>query len=191
MAAPQVHIKKSGAWKGLASSTGAYVKVGSVWKTVSKIHVKVSGAWKLAYQAIEYTLKLPTSTWENHNERLAGTGYCATGFECLTTGRFRKITGSGGTSNVTDCWIHETAIGEITGSDYEAQLSGVSTSGLTIERDFPAYSVYYDLGSPRYHDLSRTSAGLGTGSGTLTIREVANTSNSVSMTYSLQAQLTL
>lgn len=192
MAAPNTHVKVSSAWKQV---NGLHVKVSGSWKAVQNAYVKVSGSWKLAYSAISYVLKLPTSTWQVHNSRLTSTGYCATGFRCRITGRLDKIDSTGGfTTAQTDTWIHESAIGSITGSDYEAAISSVSTtlSGGTQEENFPTEDgTYYGLGTERAVDLSRTTTGITSSTGTLTIREVAVPANSVTVNYSLEAQLTL
>jgi hypothetical protein len=192
MAAPQIHVKVGGFWKGLKVSEALKVKVGGTWKNVTNAYVRVGGAWKLAYASIDYTLGLPASTWNIHNERLVGTAYCAAGFSCRTTGRLTEYNGNGTESDVLDSWIHETAIGNITGSDYEAQLSGMGslTGGGSIEENFPAYNNYYGLGTERNLKISRTTAGTSELNGTLTVREVANTANNVSVTFDLDAFLT-
>lgn len=80
-------------------------------------------------------------------------------------------------------WIDNNTAG--VGSDYEVQLT--KTTGTTPTG--PTLATYHALSSTRTWTITRVPTGTTSFTGTLTVREIADTSNTVSCTVTISAQV--
>lgn len=81
-------------------------------------------------------------------------------------------------------WIDD---GGATASDYEVRLSVTSSSG-TATFSGPALGSFHTLSTTRQYTWTKTVVGSFQWNGTMTIREIADTSNSVSATVSISIE---
>lgn len=107
-----------------------------------------------------------------------GTGTVTVGVRTLTTGDVQEINFSGAwaSQNSGVEWIDD--FGGGSSSDYEVQMAQSSfVGGGTFSG--PTLSQFHTISQTRQWTLSRSTQGTSTWNGTMTIREIANTSNSV------------
>ncbi len=109
------------------------------------------------------------------------------GVRVLTTGAVQEI--------IVDTWTSQNAgvewingfFGSDVASNYEVQLAGSFTTGSgTISG--PTLSSYHTISTTRQWTLTRTLVGIATWEGTMTIREIADTSNNVSASVFLNVE---
>lgn len=113
-----------------------------------------------------------------------GSGTVTVGVRVLTNGQVQEINFSGSwvAQNPGVEWIDD---GGATSSSYEVQLTGTLTGGGTLSG--PALSSFHTINATRQWTVSRDVQGSSTFSGNMTIREIANTSNSVSAVVIMSA----
>jgi hypothetical protein len=170
-------IKHAGAWRTI---DGVEVRHSGSWRDVKTIEVRHSGAWRTVYNS--ETLALPTS--------ISSTGIDTTvpysalaGVKVDTNGYMYRIVGNAWSQvSGADYWINNKSA---TMSNYECKMEG---TGNTPNHYGLGLSTWYTLSSDRSWGLNKTTAGLLTFSGTLYIREKADTSNQVTCSISIQAE---
>jgi hypothetical protein len=169
-------IKHAGAWRTI---NGVEVKHSGAWRDVKTIEVKHSGAWRTVYQS--ETIALPTSISSTGID--TSSPYSAlSGVKVDTDGYLYKIVGGAWSQQSATYWISDKAA---TKSNYECKMTG---TGSTPNYYGLALNTWYTLSSDRSWGLHKTSVGLLTFSGTLYIREIADTSNQVTCSVSLQSE---
>lgn len=117
-----------------------------------------------------------------------GAPYSATaGVRVLTTGNVEELGFSGWSAqNPSTEWID--AFGDDVASDYEVQLVQSTSSG-SASRVGPALSTYHTISSTRAWTWEKTTVGSFTWTGTMYIREIADTSNIVSATVFISLEV--
>lgn len=101
------------------------------------------------------------------------------GVRVLTTGAVQEIVADVWTSqNPGVEWIDD-FVGGDSASNYEVQLVQSTSSGSATFSG-PALSIFHTISTTRQWTWSKTTLGSFTWSGTMTLREIADTSNSVS-----------
>lgn len=107
-----------------------------------------------------------------------GSGSVTVGVRTLTTGDVQEInfTGAWASQNPGVEWIDD--FGGGSSSDYEVQMVVASFIGGGVFSG-PALSQFHTISQTRQWTLNRETQGTSTWNGTMTIREIANTSNSV------------
>ena len=118
---------------------------------------------------------------------LFGPGSITSGVRVLTNEDVEEITFNGLwlSQNPGVEWIDD--LGGASASDYEVQLTGTQSGVGTFSG--PALSQFHAISTTRQWTLTRSTQGSATFSGTMTIREIANTSNSVSAVVLLSSTI--
>jgi hypothetical protein len=172
------HFKAGGAWKTLATN-GAKCKAGGVWQQVQTVYSKVGGVWQTIWEAIDYTLSLSNPLQSINNRPTLGPGYA--GVRATSGGDLERPNNIATVyTALTDEWIHESAKPVVVGADYEAKMSSLNTASIgsgSIDINFPDNTGWHNLATNRELRLTRSDVGTSIVTGTLEIREVANTSN--------------
>ena len=108
------------------------------------------------------------------------------GVRVLTSGNVQELTGGGSWSsqNPSTEWIDAFGSGE-SASDYEVKLT--KTAG-TDPTSGPSLGVWHTISATRQWELNSTIIGLTSFSGTMDIREIADTGNSVSASVTLTVE---
>lgn len=148
---------------------------GAAWIDKPKFHN--GSVWVNLYSDI-----LDTLTITSLSSSRFSTGTATAGCRTLNNGNYERISGTNWVLNGTDEWID--AFNASAAADYECFLS---LSGNTGDVSGPALSTWHGMGVTRQWTIS-SSSGVRSVSGTMTIREIANTSNSVSASVSLSAE---
>lgn len=158
-----------------------HVKVGGTWKAVDALHVKVSGAWKevlLAYVKV-------SGTWKQFFQSLTLVGgargasfhtnaaFVSVGFRFNRDGTVQiKSAGNWVSSGV---WITGSNVPSDVGDDYEIEVT--FASGDTELQPTLADGAFRTLNVIRTFDKTVTPGAFHTASLTFTVREVADTAN--------------
>jgi hypothetical protein len=175
--AANTEVKHAGAWRTI---DGVEVKHSGAWRDVKTIEVRHSGAWRTVYQL--EAIALPTS--------ISSTGLDVTspysalaGVKVDTDGyMYRIVSNAWSQVSGTDYWINDKAA---TKSNYECKLTG---TGSTPNHYGLSLNTWYTLSSDRSWGLHQTTVGVKTFDGTLYIREIADTSNQVTCSISLDVE---
>jgi len=160
------HVRVSGAWKKL---NGLHVKVSGAWKEVNNAYVKVSGVWKQFYQNL--TLVGGARGESFHSNAASVT----VGFRFNRDGTVDKR--SAGSWVASGVWMDGGSVPSDVGDDYEIEVTWVS--GDTEIQPSLADGTYRDLNATRTFDATESPGDFYSASLTFTIREIADTSNNV------------
>jgi hypothetical protein len=144
-------------------AAGTEIKHAGAWRTIDGVEVKHSGSWRTV-KTIEV------------NNALAGVKVDTDGY------MYRIVSSAWSQVSGADYWINDKAA---TKSNYECKMTG---TGSTPNYYGLGLNTWYTLSSDRSWGLNQTSAGLKTFSGTLYIREIADTSNQVTCSISIQVE---
>lgn len=109
------------------------------------------------------------------------------GVRVLTTGAVQELgpTGSWSSQNPGVEWIDDFCSGSA--SDYEVRLSQTSSTG-TATRTGPTLASFHTISATQQWTWTKTNVGSFSWTGTMTIREIANTSNTVSATVTISIE---
>lgn len=174
---PTTEVKYGGAWRTIK---GIEVKYGGSWRTIKEVWAKQGGVWRQVFSA--EALALPTS--------ISSTGFDASspflalaGVKVDTDGYMYRLVGNSWTQvSGSQYWISDKAA---TKSNYECRMTGTGSVpnyyGLVL-------NTWYTLSSDRSWAIAQTTSGSKSFNGTLEIREIADTSNIVSCSISLDAE---
>lgn len=170
-------IKHAGAWRTI---DGVEVKHSGSWRTVKTIEVKHAGAWRTVYQS--EAIALPSSISSTGLD-VTSPYFALAGVKVDTDGyMYRIVSNAWSLVSGSQYWINDKAA---TKSNYQCRLTGTGSVpnyyGLSL-------NTWYTLSSDRAWGLSQTTVGLKSFSGTLEIREIADTSNIVSCSISLNVE---
>lgn len=156
-----VYVKVSGVWKRLDPSS----KVSGSWKAVKNGFVKVSGTWKQFFSDLTLVGGARGSSDDSGNFTV--------GFRFNRDGTVEKLdNGSWVSSGV---WIDGAVVPTDIGDSYEIQVS--FDSGDTEVEPVLADGVYRTIDTTRTYSRGGT-AGVYSGNLSFTVREIADTSNS-------------
>lgn len=109
------------------------------------------------------------------------------GVRLLTDGdvQERLFGGSWSSQNSGTEWIDDAGA---TASDYEAKVEKTSGSLTASLTGWSALNTYHDIDTTLSCDITKTTIGLGTWNGTITIREKADTGNLVSASVTMTVE---
>jgi hypothetical protein len=171
------HVRSGGSWRTIDDPQ---VRVSGTWQEIDEGWVKVSGTWQQFYTREALALPgLISSTGLD-----VSTPYDARAAVKVDTDgyMYRLVSGSFSQVSGSDYWINDKAA---TKSNYECKMTGTGTTpndyGLSL-------NTWYTLSSDRTWGLIRTSSGSESFSGTLYIREIADTGNQVTCSITLEVE---
>lgn len=170
-------VKSGGTWRTIKE---IWVKSGGTWRDVQSAWVKSGGTWRQVFARL--ALALPTSISSSGFD-LSAPYDARAAVKVDTDGyMYRLVGGSFSQVSGSQYWINDKTA---TMSNYECKMEGTGSTpndyGLNL-------STWYTLSSDRTWGLIRTVAGQESFSGTLYIREIADTSNQVTCSISLDVE---
>ncbi len=176
------HIKVAGVgWKDLDQPS---IKVSGLgWKDCDSIHIRVAGVWKEVWAPAGPSAILTLNLLAALDSDFSAPYDSDCAVRVNTAGTVdEKRNGFWGSQNPGVEWIDD---GGITSSDYEAKIEKTSGSETAALLGWTALNTYHDIDTTLRVAIDSTSAGDYDWNGTLTIREKADTGNSVSATVTL------
>ena len=170
-----IETKIGSAWKTLDT---VEVKIGSAWKSVDTVEVKIGSVWKEVFTRRALALTALDSSFYDPTPAYSST----VGIRLLTTGDVEEYLSSSTwtAQNSGTEWIND--LTGVSASDYECYLSGTGTTPSG-----PALNTWHTISATQQWTITRTTAGTSYFSGTLQIREIADTANTVSAAVTLSA----
>lgn len=163
-------VKASSAWR----TVDPYVKASGSWRAVQSGWIRVSGTWRQFYSRLVIAFS---------DQTLGDTTFsspCLCSYVLNSSGKAQQTLISG-TTDLEDY---------VTPTSSAAALEVmVTSSGSALDGGSSATGSYLPLTSSRAWSISRASFGSDSTDLTVTIREVANTSNSVTRTVSMSIEV--